>query len=124
MTVRNILALDAATCALMGIVLAAAARPLSALLALPQDLLFYAGLLLLPIAGFMAVIARHTQPWATGVWLVIAGNAAWVLASIVVLATTSSNMLGTGFLAFQAGIVAVLAMGEFKALARRPASIA
>ncbi|GGA62686.1 hypothetical protein [Pelagibacterium lentulum] len=124
MTLKNILALDAATCALMGIALAAAAPTLSPLLTLPQDLLFYAGLLLLPIAGFMAILARQAQPWSTGVWLVILGNAAWVLASIVVLATTGPNMLGAVFLTFQAGVVAMLALAEFKAVARRRASIA
>lgn len=121
MTLKNILALDAATCALMGIALALAAPALSSVLALPHGLLFYAGLLLLPIAAFMAFLAWQANPWSAGVWLVVLGNAAWVLASIGVLIVASPNGLGIGFLVIQAGVVALLALAEFNTLARRSA---
>ncbi|MBL0937098.1 MAG: hypothetical protein IBJ07_20350 [Rhizobiaceae bacterium] len=124
MTLKKVLNLDAVTCALMGVALTVAAAPLSELLALPQSLLFYAGCLLFPIAAFMAVLARHAMPSPAGVWLVILGNAGWVVASIVVLAVTGPNMLGVGFLVIQALAVALLALAEFNALARRPAGIA
>lgn len=123
-TLNKVLDFDALTCALMGIALTAAASPLSTLLALPQSLLFYAGCLLVPIAAFMAVLARQAMPSPAGVWLVILGNAGWVVASIVVLAVAGPNMLGVGFLVIQALAVALLALAEFNALARRPAGIA
>lgn len=118
MTINKILAFDALTCALMGVVLTLSAGALAPLLALPHDLLFYAGCVLFPIAIFMAVLARQDQPWAIGVWLVILGNAAWVLASLAVLLLVAPNMLGAGFLVAQALVVAVLAFAEFKAVSR------
>lgn len=121
---NNILALDALTCAMMGVGLTVAAPALSSLLALPQSLLFYAGCLLFPIAAFMAVLARQARPSPAGVWLVILGNAGWVLASLAVLAVAGPNVLGIGFLIVQAVVVALLALAEFNALARRPAGIA
>jgi hypothetical protein len=71
----------------------------------------------LPIAAFMAVLARQARPWPGGVWLVILGNAAWVLASIAVLVVMGPNSLGAGFLIIQAMVVALFAFAEFKALA-------
>lgn len=124
MTTNKILAFDALTCALMGVVLTLSAGALAPLLALPRDLLFYAGCVLLPIAIFMAVLARQDRPWAAGVWLVIAGNAAWVLASLAVLLLTDPNMLGAGFLAGQALVVAVLALAEFKTVGRPATDVA
>lgn len=119
MTLNKILAFDALTCALMGILLLALAGWLSALLALPQDLLFYAGGLLLPIAAFMAVLSRQATPWAPGVWLVVIGNFAWVAASLAVLPLTSPNLLGTLFVLAQAVVVAALAVAEMLGM-RRP----
>ena len=82
MTLNKILAFDALTCALMGALLILFAPALAAWLGLPRDLLFYAGWLLIPVALFMALLARGTPPWMGGVWLVILGNAGWVLASL------------------------------------------
>lgn len=124
MTIKKILALDALTCALMGVVLTLSASALAPLLALPRDLLFYAGCLLFPIAIFMGVLARQDRPWAAGVWLVIVGNAAWVLASLVALLLVAPNMLGAGFLAGQALVVAVLALAEFKTVGRPATDVA
>lgn len=124
MTLNRILAFDALTCALMGLVLIVSAPVLCELLALPKSLLSYAGWLLIPIAIFMAVLSRQATPWAAGVWLVILGNAGWVVASLAVLAATSPNLLGVGFILFQALVVAVLAAAELGAVRRQPASIA
>ena len=123
-TLNKILAFDALTCALMGAVLSLAAPALSTLLALPQDLLFYAGLLLFPIAAFMAILALQDRPSPAGVWLIILGNAGWVLASLAVLAMPTPNMLGILFVLLQAAVVALLALAEYRALAPRAASVA
>ncbi|GLQ55877.1 hypothetical protein [Devosia nitrariae] len=124
MTLNRILAFDALTCALMGSVLILSAPALSALMVLPQDLLFIAGCVLLPIALFMAVLARQVRPWTAGVWLVILGNAAWVAGSLALVAVTGPNLLGTGFLILQALVVALLGLAEFNAGPRRPAGFA
>ena len=108
----------------MGVLLTTSAPALSTLLALPHDLLFFSGGLLLPIAAFMAVLAWQARPWTIGVWLVVAGNGAWILASLTVLIALGPNVLGAGFLAVQSLVMAVLTMAEFNALARRRASIA
>lgn len=123
MKLNKILAFDALTCALMGIALIILAAALSGLLALPQDLLFYAGWLLLPIALFMAMLAKQTRPSAAGTWLVILGNVAWVVASLAVLLIADPNVLGVGFVLIQAIVVAGLAWAEFGALPRHTASL-
>jgi len=122
MTINKILAFDAFTCALMGMVLVLAGPALATLLALPQDLLLYAGYLLLPIAAFMAAMAWRPVP--AGVWLIILGNLAWVLASAIVLFTTGPNAFGAVFLVLQALAVALLGLAEFKFNARRAVGIA
>lgn len=118
MTINRILAFDAATCALMGLLLVAAAPALSMLLGLPAGLLFYAGLLLFPIAIFMMVLSRQTVPSSVGVRLVILGNAGWVAASLGVFAFTSPNALGIAFVLLQAAVVGALAVAELAASQR------
>lgn len=124
MNLNRILGLDALTCAAMGVVLIAGASTLSTLLDLPQNLLFYAGCVLFPIAAFMAFLARQAATPPAGVWLVILGNACWVAASLVVLVVTGPNSLGVGFVVIQALVVALMALAEFNALNRRRAGIA
>ena len=123
MTLNKILSFDALTCALMGVGLVLLAPALSAMMALPQSLLFYAGCLLFPIAIFMAALANQDRPWAAGLWIVILGNAAWAVASLAVLVLADPNLLGTGFLIIQALVVALLALAEFHAGPRHPAAI-
>ena len=123
MTLNKILAFDALTCALIGALLILFAPALAAWLGLPRDLLFYAGWLLIPVALFMALLARGTPPWMGGVWLVILGNAGWVLASLAILPVTGPNLLGAGFVLVQAGVVACFTMAELGA-ARRFAGVA
>jgi hypothetical protein len=115
---RSLLLLDAATCAAMGLALDFGARPLAALTDLPEPLLLYAGLSLLPIAGFMALVALRPALQPAGGWLVVAGNAAWVLASLLLLLAgwVSPNGLGIAFVLVQALAVALLALLELAAL--------
>jgi hypothetical protein len=108
----------------MGIALIVLAPALSPLLTLPHDLLFYAGCMLLPIAIFMAALSRQVAPSSAGVWLVILGNLAWILASLAVAAIVRPNALGVGFLLLQALVVAILALAEFTAGPRRQTDIA
>lgn len=111
---QSLLAIDAVTCAAIGVLLLAAAAPIAALTRLPAPLLAGAGAALLPIAAFMAVTsrARAVPRWAAR--LVVLGNWAWVLASVALPATglVRPNALGWIFLIGQATVVALLAKLE------------
>jgi hypothetical protein len=117
MNLRLVLWLDAATCVATGLLLSVLAGRLSELLGLPQALLFYAGLSLFPIAAFMAWTAQ--RPAAPAVWLVIGGNALWVLGSLAILAL-SPTATGYAFVLAQAVAVAVLAELEYAGLRQLP----
>lgn len=118
LSLRNLLLADAATCAAMGLALASGAAPLAALTGLPAALLSYAGLALLPIAAVMLLVALRPALQPAGTWLVIAGNAAWVAASLALLLSgwVAPTATGTAFVVVQALAVAVLAKLEHGAL--------
>lgn len=119
----SLLNLDALACGIMGSGLIAASAPIGAWTALPAPLLFWAGILLLPIAAFMAVSARSVPvpSWAAN--FVILGNCVWVIASLALplAGLVSPNPVGWLLLSGQAGLVAVLAAAEFGA-SNRPIS--
>jgi hypothetical protein len=114
---RRVLAFDAATCLLMGMVLLSAAAPLSALLGLPESLVFWAGAALLPCAGLMAVAAALRPPPPLLVWVVILGNAAWIAASVVVTLVFEPTWIGVMFVVGQAAAVLLLLVLEQRARA-------
>ncbi|CAA9318053.1 MAG: hypothetical protein AVDCRST_MAG90-858 [uncultured Microvirga sp.] len=108
---RTILAIDAATCLGMGAALALGSGPIAGLTGLPPNLLLWAGLVLLPTAVFIAIVAR--RPFGWGVRAVVLGNVLWVGASLLVLAGASgANALGVAFVLAQAAVVAVFAWCE------------
>lgn len=122
MDLRKILIIDAATCVLTGLGLAVLAGALEPLLGLPRALLQYAGLALLPVAAFMAWAATRRPVPQAAAWLVVGGNALWVLASIAVLFALSPSPLGYAFLIAQALAVALLAELEYAGLRRSAAA--
>ncbi|TNJ34797.1 hypothetical protein [Arenimonas terrae] len=115
---RRLLVVDAITCLAMGAALIFATSPLAELTRLPPDLLLAAGLVLLPIAGFMLVLARRLSPSPAGVRVVIAGNVLWVLASVLLPLSPQIDPSGIGLLGLmaQAAGVAMLAALEQYAL--------
>ncbi len=115
---RTILAIDAATCLVMGALLLVAATPIAALTGLPPGLLFHAGAVLLPIAVFIGILAALTVAPRAAVALVVVGNAAWVLASLLLPLSglVRPNAIGIAFLVGQALVVAVLAKLEADAI--------
>jgi len=115
-SLRTILRIDAITCLAMGLALTAFAGALGGLLGLPTRLLVVAGLVLLPCAALMHVATHGSRPSRALAWLVIAGNIAWVIASIGVAAMLAPNMLGVAFLLAQAAVVALLASLEYREL--------
>lgn len=116
----TLLRLDALACAVMGAGLVLGAGPLARLTALPEWLLLGAGAALLPVAGFIWLVARGAIPMRGGTRMVVLGNLGWVLASLALLASGwgAPNTLGQGLVAVQALAVAALAALEHRALGR------
>ncbi|MCB8836477.1 hypothetical protein [Aurantimonas sp. VKM B-3413] len=111
LSLQTILALDAATCAAMGMLLVFASGPIAGLTAIPGSFLFFAGLLLPPIAVFMAIFTRTATVPSWAVQVIVAGNVLWVLGSVILPVTglIAPNGLGWLFLLMQAIIVALFA---------------
>ena len=118
LTFRNIVLFDAAACAAMGLALVLAASPLASWTLIPEGILFYAGLALLPTAAFMAAVARGAIHKTVGAAAVIGGNVVWVVASVALMIGDwiAPNGLGLAFIGVQAAAVAVLAALEAYAL--------
>lgn len=119
-TLPRLLAFDAATCLAMGAALLALAGPLAAPLGLPAGLLRGAGVVLLPCAALMAWAAMPGPRRRLLAGVVVAGNAAWVAASVAVSALFALTAAGEVLVLGQAAAVAALAALEARAL-RRPA---
>jgi len=108
-----VLRFDALTCVAMGLSLSVFADPLAGLLGLPTQLLLACGLALFPCAALMVLAARSPQPPAALVWLVILGNAAWVVGSLYLWFQWPLTGLGQIFVMGQALAVLVLAELEY-----------
>ena len=119
---RQVLLADAVVSGATGVLLAGGAPFLVGLLALPEPLLRYAGLILLPYAAFVAVVATRMHIPAVTVWAVIILNTLWVLHSIGLLLTgwVAPNLFGYGFIIVQAAVVALFAELQFLAVRRSP----
>jgi hypothetical protein len=117
---RRVLILDAVLSAVMGVIMALAATPLSSLLGLPASLLIWTGLSLLPFAAFVGWLAKRELPPRAGLWAVIVCNVLWTVASLALLVAggLEPTLLGKSFVVFQAVVVALLAELEFFGLRR------
>lgn len=115
---RRILALDAASCAAMGLAMALADSRLAYLFGLPDELVRGAGLLLLPLAAFIGWLASRAAPPPALVWIVILGNLGWAAESFALLGRHSPTSLGTAFVTVQAIAVLGLAALEYAGLRR------
>ncbi len=113
---RQVLLADAATCLAAGALMTVASGPIAGVTAIPQGLLFYAGLILFPVAAFMALIATRATMHPAAIALIVAGNAAWVAASLwlIVGEVIAPNGLGQAFIGAQAAIVALLSALEWR----------
>lgn len=120
---RNVLFVDAASGLASAALMAGGAQTLSALTAIPAGLLFVAGLSLIPVAAFMAWVGSRPRIPAAGVWTIIVGNIAWVLASLFLLfgSVIQPNGYGVAFIALQAVFVGVMAELETIGV-RRPSA--
>ncbi|WP_293802382.1 hypothetical protein [uncultured Bosea sp.] len=107
---RGALALDAAACAGMGLILAAAAGPLAAPLSLPVEFLRGAGLVLLPCAALIGWFASRKALPRVAVYAVIGVNLLWIADSIAILLMGwfAPTGLGIAFVLAQAAAVAIV----------------
>jgi hypothetical protein len=109
---------DAAASGAMGLLLAADAQPLQTMLGLPSPMLRAAGVFLLPFAASLLLLAPRAHGALGLVRLVIAGNLAWIAASLVLIGVTSATItpLGEAFVLGQAAAVALFVHLEVRAL--------
>lgn len=117
---RRVLALDALSCIAMGLVMGLGAAPLAPLLGLPEPLVRTAGLLLLPLAAFIAWLATRPSPPRALVWIVILGNVGWTAESFALIGQSQPAIttLGIAFVSAQALAVLGLAALEYGGLRR------
>jgi hypothetical protein len=122
---RNALAADALASGATGALVLFGAGVLADMLGLPAALLRGAGLVLVPYVAFVAWLATRQRLAAGAVWLVVAANAVWTAASLLVLVSgwVAPNLLGYVFVIAQALAVAVLGELQYMGL-RRPVAAA
>lgn len=111
---------DALMSGAFGLLLAAAAPVLDEVLGVPVGLLIPLGIFLLAYAGFLVLVARRGAP-PLAVKAVVAGNALWVVASVVVVLTDALSLTTTGTVLalLQAGAVAIVAELQYMSVRRR-----
>ena len=121
---RRALMLDAIASGATGILAAAGARIVASLCNLPEPLVVYSGLSLLPFAAIVGLMARRDTVPVAIVWAIIAYNALWSIDSVVLLASgwIAPNVFGYAFVVGQALVVAVLAECQYMGLTRSRAA--
>ncbi len=115
---RNSLRLDALVSAAAGLLMTLASGPLSALLDLPQPLLFWAGVAIFGWVTLLVAVSRRGTVARLVLIDVVAGNALWVAASVGMLigGMVTPNVLGVLFVLAQALAVAAFAVLQASAL--------
>lgn len=98
---------------------------LAPLLNLPEALLRETGLFLIAYAALVGWLGTRQSMLKMLVWIVVAGNAAWALASIALLfsGSVAPNLLGEAAVAMQAIAVGVFAELQYVGLRRSGAAL-
>ncbi|HEU0059016.1 MAG TPA: hypothetical protein VFR19_03985 [Hyphomicrobiaceae bacterium] len=120
---RRALVLDAVASGATALLVIAAAGLIDGMLGLPVALLRGAGLVLVPYVAFVAFVATRARIEPAAVWVIIACNALWAIASFLLLLSgqLAPTGLGIAFVAAQAIVVALLGELQYMGL-RRPAA--
>jgi hypothetical protein len=120
---RRALVLDAVASGATALLVIAAAGLIDGLLGLPAALLRGAGLVLVPYVAFVVFVATRARIEPAAVWVIIACNALWAVASFLLLLSgqLAPTGLGIAFVAAQAIVVALLGELQYMGL-RRPAA--
>jgi hypothetical protein len=117
---RLALTLDAVATSAIAMLLVTSSTALDPVLAIPARLLFYVGLALIPYGVLVAILATRPTVHRTIVWAVIAGNALWVIDSVlsIALGWIVPNAWGTAFVIGQALAVAMFVELQYIGLRR------
>ena len=123
---RYALIADALASGATAILLVAGAGVLAGLLGLPTALLREAGLVLVPYVAFVAYVGTRATISRPPVQAIIACNAVWAAASILLLVTdyVAPTALGYAFVIGQAAVVAVFGELQYVGLRRPEAATA
>jgi hypothetical protein len=122
---RAILA-DAIVSGAMALLLTLGAGALAPLLNLPEALLRETGLFLIAYAALVGRLGTRTAMPKALVLIVVAGNAAWTLASVALLFSdaVTPNLPGEAFIAIQAIAVGAFAELQYIGLRRSGGALA
>ncbi|PZG54148.1 hypothetical protein C1I98_04755 [Spongiactinospora gelatinilytica] len=117
---RRVLRADAVLTGGFAVLLAVAAALLAGLTGLPEPLLRWAGIGLLPVTAFITFLAIRPTPPRAAVWTLIAVNALWTVDSVALLFTgwIDPNPLGVAFVVAQAVLVGIFAELQYLGLRR------
>jgi hypothetical protein len=122
---RRALQADAVVSGAMAALLTTAAGVLAPELDLPEVLLRDTGLFLIVYAALVGWLSSRAAMPKPLVWAVIAGNALWTIASVMLLVDgpVAPNLLGEAFVAVQAIAVGVFAELQYVGLRRSDAAV-
>ena len=106
---RQILFADALASGACGVLMLGGSSLLAGPLGLPSTLLQISGLVLIPYAALVALLARRPAMPRAFVWAVVLCNAVWAADSVLLLVSgwVSPTALGTAFVIAQAAVVAL-----------------
>lgn len=123
---RRALQADAIFSGVSAVLLTLGGPVFAPLLNLPAGLLRETGLFLVAYAAFVGWLGTRATMLRALVMIVIAGNAAWTLASIALLfsGAVTPNLLGEAAIAMQAIVVGALAELQFIGLRRSSGAFA
>lgn len=123
---RRALLADAVFSGVSAIAMVLDAGALASLLGLPEALLRETGLFLIAYTALVGWLGARTSLPKAPVMLVVAGNAAWTLASIALLLSgaVSPNLLGTIVILAQAIATGVFAELQYVGVRRSGATVA
>lgn len=107
-----------------GLLLAGGAGFLTDVFGLPEPLLRYAGLFLLPYGAFVGYIGTRVVVSKGMIWAIILANMVWAIESILLLVGgwVSPTTLGTAFIIAQALVVAGFAEAQWIGLRKSQAT--
>ena len=120
---RKALLLDAAASGATALLLIGGAGLLDGLLGLPVALMREAGLILIPYVAFVAWVGTRQLISRGAVWMIVAANALWAIASVGLLVSgwVAPTLLGHAFVIAQAAVVALLGELQYAGLKRQVA---
>jgi hypothetical protein len=119
---RTKLLADAAFCLIGGALLVLAAGSLAPLVRLPRPLLFWVGVILLPVAAANAWLGLRLQAPRRALLAMVLWNALWAIDSVlaVVFEWVPASLIGTTIVLAQALAIALLAYAEYHDISASP----